>query len=299
MGNRNIMHNRVLIIMSVLVLAFASRCLYAQSEAQQDVIWSIIPYAPIHILDGQYQGQGIADTYLKEAQSRLSQYHHINQVMTPARAWHQIAKKDHLICHPSALKTAEREAYAYFSQAAMITPVIRALMSKRTWKKLFANQASINIATYLADEKGSLGIVSHRSYGELIDRVIEQGVRKNNNIVQASGRYGSRQLFEMLINGRIDLMLEYPWVTAYFNKVMKNRDVELVNLNISDFPNYSPSYVACTRNEEGKKLIEQLNDYIAHSIPLVKNRQRMMDWLDEDEAAKFEQDYLEFFKIAD
>jgi uncharacterized protein (TIGR02285 family) len=280
------------------VLILISRNLYAQQQEKQDVVWSIIPYAPIHILDGQYQGQGIADTYLKEAQSSLAQYHHINQVMTPARAWHQIAKQDQLICHPSALKTTEREAYAYFSQAAMITPVIRALMTKRNWKKYFANQTSINIASYLAKKEGSLGIVSHRSYGEHIDRVVERGVRENKNIVQASGRYGSRQLFEMLINGRIDMMLEYPWVTAYFNKVKKNRDVELVNLNISDFPSYSPSYVACSRNEEGKKLIEKLNAFIERTIPIEKNRQRMMDWLDASEAAKFEQDYLEFFKIA-
>lgn len=292
------MLSRSFFTMIVVVLVLFTRGGNAQPLAQQELIWSIIPYAPIHILEGVYQGQGVADTYLKEAQSILDQYHHINHVMTPARAWHQIAKKEQLICHPSALKTTEREAYAYFSQAAMITPVVRVLMTKRTWKKQFANQTSTNISNYLEKNEGSLGIVSHRSYGEYIDRVVEQGIRKNSNIVQASGRYGSRQLFEMLINGRIDVMLEYPWVTAYFNKVMKNRDVELINLDIKDFPKYSPAYVACTRNEKGKKIIEQVDKFIANSIGLEKNRQRMMDWLDEKEAKKFEQDYLEFFKIA-
>lgn len=285
------------IVLITLILNTSS--VLAQQGSRKEVTWSIIPYAPIHILEGLYQGQGIADTYLKDAQFSLSGYQHIEQVMTPARAWHLIAQKEQLICHPSALKTAEREAFAYFSEAAMITPVIRVLMTHRTWKKKFRFQESINISNYLAQDIGSLGVVSHRSYGEVIDKFIEQGVRKNKNIVQASGRYGSRQLFEMLINGRIDIMLEYPWVTAYFNKVMKNHDVKLINININDFPRFSPSYVACTRNEEGKKIIKLLNQFITNSLPKEKNRLRMMNWLDEHESKVFEEEYLKYFRIAD
>lgn len=267
-------------------------------KAMKEVIWSIIPYAPIHILEGEFQGQGIADEYLQDAQQVLGSYRHINQIMTPARAWHQIAKKDQLVCHPSALKTPDREAYAHFTQAAMITPVIRALIRKKEWLKSYLNKDVLNVSDYLINQKGPLGIVSQRSYGALIDQVIAQAIRENKNIVQASGRFGSRQLYEMLINGRIDLMLEYPWVSAYYKKVMKNHEVEVINLSISDFPNYSPAYVACTRNEEGEKIIAALNQFIADSIPLKKNRHRMMNWLDDKEANKFEKDYLEYFKIA-
>ncbi|MEH6448644.1 MAG: hypothetical protein V7765_08240 [Oleispira sp.] len=42
--------------------------------------------------------------------------------MTPARAWYLIAKSSELVCHPSTLKTLEREKVAYFSDAALITP---------------------------------------------------------------------------------------------------------------------------------------------------------------------------------
>jgi len=269
------------------------------TAVKQEVVWSIIPYAPIHILDGPFKDQGFADQYLKDAQKVLTDYQHINQVMTPARAWYQIAKHDQLVCHPSALKTPEREAYAYFTQAAMITPVIRALIREDDWKKHYQDKTSINVSEYFLQHKGPIGIVSHRSYGEHIDDIIAQAVRENKNIVQSSGRFGSRQLYEMLINGRIDLMLEYPWVTAYFKKIIKNRhDVRVMNLNISDFPNYTPAYVACTRNAAGKKIIDTLNQFISQSIPEKENRQRMMDWLDENEAKKFEVNYLKYFKIA-
>lgn len=264
----------------------------------RDVIWSIIPYAPIHILEGSFKGQGIADTYLKKAQKSLHHYHHINQIMTPARAWHQIAAGKSTVCHPSALKTAEREQYAYFSDPGLITPVIRALMRRDIWEKYFQGRKTLNLREYLSMNRGPLGIVSHRSYGEVVDQVLLQAMRGGKNIVQASGRYGSRQLYEMLTNSRIELMLEYPWVSSYFKKTLGIIKAEVVNLQISEFPRFSPAYVACTRNEKGLEIIKGINQFLKQEIPTVNNRRRMTDWLDDEEAAVFEQDYFEFFKIA-
>jgi len=262
------------------------------------VVWGIIPYAPIHILEGEYQGQGIADEYLNDAQQVLSNYQHTNQIMTPARAWHQIGLKEQLVCHPSALKTSERENYAYFTQAGLITPAVRVLMRADMWEEKFKGHDSLNVGNYIANNSGVLGIVSQRSYGEKIDRILSQAISDGNKIVQSSGQFGSRQLYKMLLSGRIDVMLEYPWVSAYFDKVMKHDGVEVVHLTIRDFPRYSAAYVACTRNDAGQKIIQALDQFIAQEVLKVKNRQRMIRWLDNKEAKSFEKDYLEYFKIA-
>jgi hypothetical protein len=102
----------------------------------------------------------------------------------------------------------------------------------------------------------------------------------------------------MLVHGRIDMMIEYPWVIAYFKKVLKEPPVELVSLEIADFPRFSPAYVACSRNDAGKIVIEKLNTIIRKAIYVPSNREWMSNWLDEKESIKFEKDYLEFFKIA-
>ena len=262
------------------------------------VVWSIIPYAPIHILEGEYKGQGIADEYLKDAQQVLSNYQHTNQFMTPARAWHQLGLKEQLVCHPSALKTPEREKYAYFTQAGLITPAVRVLMREDMWEEDFKGHDSLNVGNYIANNSGVLGIVSQRSYGEKIDTILSQAMTGSNNIVQSSGQFGSRQLYKMLLSGRIDVMLEYPWVSAYFDKVMKHDGVKVVHLTIRDFPRYSAAYVACTRNDAGRKITQALDQFIEKEVLKVKNRQRMMRWLDDKEAKSFEKDYLEYFKIA-
>ncbi len=265
---------------------------------KQGVVWSIIPYAPVHILDGEYKGQGIADEYLNDAQQVLSNYQHTNQIMTPARVWHQIALKEQLVCHPSALKTSERESYAYFTQAGLITPAVRVLMREDMWQEKFKGHDSLNVGNYISNSNGVIGIVSQRSYGEKIDIILSQAISDGNKIVQSSGQFGSRQLYKMLLTGRIDIMLEYPWVSAYFDKVIKHDGVEVVHLTIRDFPRYSAAYVACTRNEAGRKIIQALDQFIAKEVLKVKNRQRMMRWLDDKEAKSFEKDYLEYFRIA-
>jgi uncharacterized protein (TIGR02285 family) len=268
------------------------------SSKEKSIIWSIIPYAPIHILEGEYKGQGIADQYVQSAQKELVQYRHFNETMTPARAWHLMAKGQELVCHPSAMKTSAREKVAYFTEAALITPVVRVFMRKTDWQQRLKSVNQLNITDYIDANNGIFGIVSQRSYGEKIDKVLADLLASDKTIIQTYGEQGSRQLYEMLQRGRIDMMIEYPWVSVYFKKIFKGQNIEIVNLEIADFPRISPAYAACTRNAAGKVLIEKLNHFIRKTVRGPNNRQRMTNWLDEKEAADYEMDYSEYFKIA-
>jgi uncharacterized protein (TIGR02285 family) len=265
---------------------------------KQKITWGIIPYAPIHILEGEYKGQGIADQYIQRAQQELIGYEHNNEIMTPARIWHLITEGEGLLCHPSAIKTSEREKFAYFSEAALITPAVRVLMRKTDWQDRLNGANNLKLADYINMNDGVFGIVSQRSYSEKVDEILVDSIASGKEIIRTYGEYGSRQLYEMLVRGRIDMMIEYPWVTAYFKKTLKDQNVEVVNLEIADFPRFSPAYAACTRNAAGKVVIEELNQFIGKSVIETDNRQRMINWLDEKEAAFFEKEYLEYFNIA-
>tara|TARA_B100001063_G_scaffold239591_1_gene263354 strand:- start:119 stop:1009 length:891 start_codon:yes stop_codon:yes gene_type:complete len=287
----------ILFVSSLASQADSSAISSTLEQSKQTIVWSIIPYAPIHILEGDYKGQGIVDEYIINAQNALPGYLHTNQIMTPARTWYQMSKNEQLVCYPSALKTTEREAFAYFTQPGLITPVLRVVMREDMWKKEFAGRDSINIKEYIANNKKNFGVVSKRSYGEEIDHILSKVLRGENDIIQTSGRYGSRQLYQMLLSERIDIMLEYPWVTAYFEKVLKNDSIKVVHLIIEGLPKYTAAYVACTRNDDGKKVIEALDKFLAKEVLNIENRQRMMRWLGKKEAEAFEQDYLEYFNI--
>ena len=279
-----------LIIVVALILKMAhvwAELGTSNRSEDQGITWGLIPYAPIHILEGEYKGQGIADQYLQRAQKALVGYQHFNEVMTPAR-----------VCHPSAIKTSKREKIAYFSEAALITPVVHVLMRKTDWQDRLKSKNHLNIVDYINANNGVFGIVSQRSYGEKVDEILADSIASGKKIIQTYGQYGSRQLYKMLLRGRIDMMIEYPWVTAYFNKTLIDEGIEVVNLEIADFPRFSPAYAACSRNAEGKAVIDELNKFIRQTVSEPSNQQRMINWLNEKEAADFEKDYLEYFNIA-
>jgi len=291
---------RVILTISIVLTAFLPTLSCASDRPE--IVWAIIPYAPIHIIDGEYKGQGIADEYVQSVQQALPGYHHINQVMTPARAWQLIANSTDLVCHPTALKTEARAQVGYFSRAAIVTPVIRVLMRKVDWKQHLNKRNNLKFEEYIAANPGDFGIVRLRSYGQLIDQAIEKGLVAQDRLIYTSGRYGSRQLFEMLLNKRIDMMLEYPWVSAYFASVdkeglSKSATEELVSLTISDFPSHTPAYVACSKTEQGRLFLEQLNHFINKKIPEPDNRQRMKRWLDPTSAKQFEKAYQRYFQV--
>lgn len=290
-----------LIIFVSLILQIAHTCAAissSNSSEEQRITWGLIPYAPIHIVEGEYKGQGIADQYVKSAQENLIGYQHVNEIMTPARAWYLIAEGEELVCNPSSIKTSEREKIAYFTEAALITPIARVLMRKTDWQDRLKGVNKLSITDYIDANNGVFGVVSQRSYGEKIDEVLAVSIASGKQIIQTYGEHGSRQLYEMLVHGRIDMMIEYPWVIAYFKKTLEAQPIEVVNLEIADFPRFSPAYVACSRNTAGKIVIDKLNKFIRKAVLEPGNRQRMSNWLDEKEAADFEKDYLEYFKIA-
>lgn len=171
-------------------------------------------------------------------------------------------------------------------------------MRKTDWQERLQGANQLNIDDYIEANNGVFGIVSKRSYGEKIDNILIDAIASDKQIIQTYGAHGSRQLYEMLVQGRIDMMLEYPWVSAYFKKTLKDQDVEVVNLEIADFPRFSPAYAACTRNAVGKAVIEKLNRFIKKTVTSPSNRERMKNWLDDKEAAGYEKDYLDFFNIA-
>jgi len=261
------------------------------------VIWAIIPYAPIHIIDGEFKGQGIADDYVLAAQSAMPGYEHISQVMTPARAWQLIAEGSNLVCHPTALKTRERERIGYFSRSTIVTPVIRILMRKADWKATLDGQNNLSFNEYVTANNGNFGIVRLRSYGQQIDDAIEQGIVNKDRLMYTSGRYASRQLYDMLLNERIDMMIEYPWVSAYFGTLSPHMEIPLVSLTISDFPSHTPAYVACSKTEQGRLFLEELNQFIEDRIPKPDNRQRMKRWLDPQSGREFDRAYQQYFQL--
>jgi uncharacterized protein (TIGR02285 family) len=124
------------------------------------------------------------------------------------RSWQMIAAGEH-VCHTSAVRTAEREQLAYFSNTVLLPPS-QVIVKRDLYKRLPLNAAGeVDLARLLSDTRLSGAYVEGRSYGPVIDALIaKRPPGKSGAFGYPSADFGSR-ILPMLGRGRADYAIEY------------------------------------------------------------------------------------------
>lgn len=261
----------------LLFLMLLSETSVAQSDERPVVRWALAPYAPFHIEDGPKAGQGVVDLALKGMMEALPEYHHVPLVMNASRAWQDI-RDGEPVCHPAALKTPERERHAVFSDAGAIVPSMVVILRAEDAARVAPGKSTVSLMHLLKDEKLRPGILSERAYGD-VQEVLEEP-HGTTRPVRVSNNYGPFSLIRMLYSGRIDLMVEYPWILHFVKEHVPEAGVPLVALGIEESPPFYTSHVACANTPRGREIVARLNGWIATRIPLEENLRILGDWLD-------------------
>lgn len=284
---------RWLLALGLLVLMSS---LKAQELPQADdrplLRWITMPYPPLHISDGPMAGKGIVDEYLGAVTASLSGYRHVREEMTPARAW-QLIRVGENICHPGALYTPERAKYTLFSDSPALFPSLAFMVRLEDYKALFAPQMTIAAADMLARTNLRLGLVADRSYYVFLDNLLSAGDVYQRATVLSS-LHGPLSLYRMLQSGRIDYIIEYPWINRYMVDTIQAPEAhELVALSIRELPQFAKGYVACPKTLWGERVIMAVNRWVAEQKNTETNRQRMAVWLDRNTLPRYMKAYEE------
>lgn len=279
----------VLLLLSFIVLAV---------RADNSVQWAWVHYPPISIASGTLINQGIVDVWLKDIQHQaLADMTHRNVPMTPGRIW-QLMKANEPVCHPAALYDKQRDEFAVYSEPWNLIPEKVVLMHRADAERVFPGQSSVSLAQLFARDDLRLGMVSDKTYYVHLSAWLENSVALSQ-AMRMSNQQQAYNLYRMLLDDRIDYMIEYPWVGSYYRKLHQERNQnrveeqatikkaeevksreEIVSLAISELPQFTSVYIACTDNEFGRKVIEQANRWIRLQWPEEKNRQYLASWLD-------------------
>lgn len=129
------------------------------------------------------------------------------------RSWQLIAAGEK-VCHTSAVRNAEREQLAYFTNTQLLPPP-QVIIKRDLYKRLPLNAAGeVDLARLLADKRLSGAYVEGRSYGPVIDNAIAQKpAGKSGAFGYPSADFGSR-ILPMLGKGRADYAIEYEVAMA-------------------------------------------------------------------------------------
>ncbi len=277
---------RMIASLCFLILLVWCPC-YAAEE--MTVTWLDMDIPPFYILKGEYAGTGIADEITKLFQQRLPQYTHKHANVVFAKAMEQF-KSGESVCHAAFFKTPEREEFAYFSAVPsdIVPPV--GITIKRKNLKQFETGATLSLAELLKNSELRCGAVKGRSYGTEIDRLLEQYQGKSHVFLRTSGAM-YEGMFSMLLADRFDYLIGSPLEAMYASKIVSEKGEEIVNLPLQESSSCQVGYVACTKNEWGKQMIEHVNLILRQERPTERYKTFFEKWLDERSIPQFRKDY--------
>ncbi|PHR30454.1 MAG: ABC transporter substrate-binding protein [Desulfotalea sp.] len=262
--------------------------------AQDNINWMEADAPPFFIHEGELKKQGYEDVLTKLMITQLPQYQHHHMTANIARHYQQW-KQGEQSCALAMFKTPEREEIAYFSIPSILTLPVSLIIRKDNFDK-FGGSQTVNLQNLLESNEVIVGRSNNRSYGVVFDAVLNK-YGNDTNTFTYKGKEMSKNLFKMLIAGRIDALASLPEEATYFAEIMGVKD-QITSLNITENQNDLEAlltYVTCSKTAWGKKAIEDINTVLLKQRPTEFYRGAYERWLDPSSIPHYRQLYKDVF----
>lgn len=264
--------------------------LWAFSASAQPVMqWYTSHWPPYRISEGTYAGQGSFDLLLAQLIEALPQYkHQINQIHL-ARIVKVSATTSENHCTFGLRYTPERDKRTYFSQPAALLPnlAINTVRQHDKLKTLDLRQAlQMN---ELVKNPDLLGLIENdRAYPAAIAAHIN---KEGSNLGGSS--MTTMNPAQLLAAKRVDYVVDYPNRLRYFS-IEAKQDVQLEFRPIAEIPDFSYTYVSCSKTEAGKGWIADIDVALNALKQKPEYKSAMYRWFSEQEQQLLEPHYNGF-----
>jgi uncharacterized protein (TIGR02285 family) len=264
---------------------------FTQVYAKDKLTWMVLDWPPWMMLEGEDQGRGRFNYILREAQENLPQYDHVNEKMNWARFWHEVANNNN-VCYPFGLKSGKREDIVYFSAPhTFVLP--NAIIMKKTDIEKLGNPDTYSIVKLLQDKRLKGYAEKNRSFTETVDNILKKHESGSNLMRVAES---AQSLIKMVSTGRIDYTIEYPIVAAYYEQ-KNDTPGSISSIHITEMEPFANVFLACTKNEWGRKVVERWNAVLNRIKPTQEYRRiTEIGHTDERELKLIRQYYEAFIK---
>ncbi len=281
---------RVSCILILLIAAFVPTGAWTKDS----IGWMEAVAPPFFIHEGKFKGQGYEDLITDILIKKLPAYEHTHMIANISRHYQQW-KQGEKVCALAMYKTPERMEFAYFSIPSVITLPTVLIINKEKFN-IFGGSKTVSLTDILKSHKYVVGRSKNRSYGIEFDTTLNK-YGDNKNVFVYEGPELTLNLFKMLLAGRIDALSGLPEEAMYLAETMGIRD-RIMTLNITENQvnnDASLTYVACSKNEWGKKTIQDINAVLREQRPTERYRAAYERWLDPSSIAGYQKLYKEAF----
>lgn len=258
------------------------------------ISWMEAVAPPFFIHEGEFKGQGYEDLITNILIENLPEYEHSHMIANISRHYQQW-KQGEKSCALAMYKTPERMEFAYFSIPSVFTLPTVLIINKKKFST-FGGTKTVHLTEILKSHKYVIGRSKNRSFGIEFDNTLNK-YGDDKNIFVYEGQELTLNLFKMLLAGRIDALPGLPEEAMYLAETMGLRD-QIMTLNVVENQvnnDASLTYVACSKNEWGKKAIEDINSVLRKERPKENYRAAYERWLDPSSIEGFRKLYKEVF----
>ena len=266
------------------------------AKAADTLTWLIRDLPPMTILDGPQKGQGVIDELLPMLMERLPEYQHKILHVNRARGL-QILQTPALTCDPTMLWTAERAKWVVYSRPAfsMVSNGVVVRQDRRDVLAPLVAQQRVDLAALLLDKRARLGVVAERSYGTLIDEMLDQTDAPTRVLHYGNDALGS--LLQMQRLGRLEAVLGY-WTEIRYHALRQGIDpLSLAFYPIAGVMPYQRVHIGCSDTPEGHQAIEHINQ-VLNELPQAQLLHAYAAWLDPALRAQYLTDHVQFYQDA-
>jgi uncharacterized protein (TIGR02285 family) len=269
---------RALALSGLLLLLIITAPAFAQEKPV--VVWYLLDFPPAYIFEGPDKGKGGREILLRLLIEQTPEFAH---QITKSNALRMLnAFKDSPnVCSPSLLITEDRTKIAYFSIPYSLTlpngMIIRA--NRAVSVAPFLNDVGeVQLEKLLAETTFRIGVTTGRPYGD-IDSVLN---RHRDRLVEVvSSTHFVSTLRKLADQSEYDAILGYPEELAYQVRIGAV-PAEFQFLPIAENRRLLPSHVACSKSQEGIRLIARFNQILARPEIQAEAETAYLPWLPDD-----------------
>jgi len=203
-------------------------------------------------------------------------------------------------CAGNRVKTTERLAFSYATAIPhTVFPGLR-LYSKTSSKTTAYLRQQLNSQQQLslqqllqADNQLHFAVGGGRSYGDQLDTLLKQP-QWQHKFWQRRSAEMSAGLIDMLVQDRVDLLIEYPNVMQHY-LAQYSQNTELTSFSIEEAEPYMLGFILCAKTPEGL----QLTEFFQQRLTLVSQQKSYLEahlgWVDPADRAQLIKLYNQVF----
>lgn len=250
-------------------------------EERAPLVWIYTSAPPFYITDGPLKGHGFTDQALRMLQEELPQFDHTMRMM-PIRRLFKFWREDANLCLMTMVQhsSPRDDDYILSIPYALYRPhgvIVKTDNSRVSAIMQSASDAPMSVERFFAARNLLFGTMVDRPLGRDLDPLLERH-RADMRIIDRSDTHSLDDLFNMLKRGRVDYLIDYPFVFDFYNEqpdyqglfdwvpVEENRDALIW------------ASVGCTNNAWGKQVIATINRAIVRLAQREDYQRLVVKW---------------------